>query len=355
MLNEERCWQAVLDREREQDGRFVFGVTTTGIFCRPSCPARRPLRRNVRFFRRPAEAEQAGLRACLRCRPLDRAEDDRVERIRELCEYIRRHADSGDPLTLEVLARRADLTPSRLRRLFREIVGVTPRQFVESCRFETLKGELRRGEQVTRAIYDAGFGSSSRVYEQTETRLGMTPGEYRDGGKGLDISYIFVDTPVGRLIVAATDRGLCFVHFGDSEQDLVQRLEGEFPAATRRESKATGSTQLEQWSEALRRHLTGDEPHLDLPLDVRASAFRLKVWQALQAIPYGETRSYGQVAAAIGKPRAVRAVASACAANRTALVIPCHRVIRADGDLGEYRWGRQRKQEILQREQVASV
>ncbi|MEM7350598.1 MAG: Ada metal-binding domain-containing protein, partial [Acidobacteriota bacterium] len=212
MLNEERCWQAVLDRERDQDGRFFFGVTTTGIFCRPSCAARRPLRRNVRFFRTAAEAESEGLRPCRRCRPLDQSLDDRVERIHQLCDYIRRHCDSGDPLTLEVLSRQAKLSPSRLRRLFREIVGVTPRQYVESCRFAMLKGELRGGGQVTRAIYEAGFGSSSRVYEQTGSRLGMTPKEYRAGGAGLAVSYVCTETSVcaktsiGRMLVAATDR-----------------------------------------------------------------------------------------------------------------------------------------------------
>ncbi len=354
MLNEERCWQAVLDRERAQDGRFVFGVATTGIFCRPSCAARRPLRRNVRFFQSTAEAEQEGLRACLRCRPLDREEDRRVERIRELCEFIREYCNSGDPLTLEVLAGKSGLTPSRLRRLFREIVGVTPRQYVQSSRFEALKGELRGGDQVTRAIYDAGFSSSSRVYEETGARLGMTPGEYREGGKNLEISYALVDTLVGRLIVAATDRGLCFVQFGESDSDLVERLQREYPAAAIRATRAAESSQLEQWAETLKRHLAGEAPHVDLPLHVRATAFQLKVWQALQAIPSGETRSYSQVAEAIGKPAAVRAVASACAANRTAIVIPCHRVIRADGDLGGYRWGRQRKRQILRNEQSAS-
>ncbi len=356
-LDEEQCWQAVLRRDRTQDGRFFFGVTTTGVFCRPSCAARRPLRRNVRFFLTAPEAESEGLRSCLRCKPLDRAEDGRVAQMRELCEFIQSHSDSGDPLTLAVLSRRAGLSPSRLRRMFSEIVGVTPRQYVQGCRFETLKQGLREGDSVTDAIYEAGFGSSSRVYEQTGSRLGMTPSEYRDGGRDLAVSYALAsytvaETPAGRMIVAATDRGLCFVHFGDSNEDLVEALRGEFPAATIRPTSADDSEQLTLWMAALRRHLEGNEPHLDLPVDIRASAFQLQVWSYLRSIPYGETRSYSEVAAAIGKPSAVRAVAGACAANRAAIVIPCHRVIRANGDLGGYRWGRDRKTQLLECERA---
>ena len=354
-LNAEECWQAVLRRDRNRDGQFLFGVTTTGVFCRPSCAARRPRRKNVRFFRTAAEAESAGLRPCLRCRPLDRAEDRRVAQIRELCEYIRRNCDSGEALTLPVLSRQADLSTSRLRRMFRQIVGVTPRQYVEACRFEALKKGLRGGDQVTRAIYQAGFGSSSRVYEQAGSRLGMTPTEYRSGGSDVAISYALAETPVGRMIVAATDRGLCFVQFGESAGELVESLRREYPAAPIEQMHPGGSEQLELWVSALGRHLTGAEPHLELPLDVRASAFQLRVWNYLQAIPYGQTRSYSQVASAIGKPSAVRAVAGACAANRTAIAIPCHRVIRADGDLGGYRWGRERKRQLLERERASKT
>lgn len=357
MLNEEQCWQAVLERDRDQDGHFFFGVTTTGIFCLPSCAARRPLRKNVRFFQTVGEAEQQGLRPCRRCHPLEHGTDERVARMRQLCEYIQSHSDSGDPLTLDVLSREADLSPSQLRHRFREIVGVTPRQYVEACRFKTLKEGLRDGESVTHAIYDAGFASSSRVYEQVNARLGMTPTEYRSGGRGVAISYAFADTPVGRMIVAATDRGLCFVQFGDASSDLTdsglaELLHKEYPSATTQEMNAEGSVQFRLWLDALRRHLSGAEPHLDLPFDVRASAFQLRVWRYLQSIPQGETRSYSQVAEAIGKPKAVRAVAGACAANRVAIAIPCHRVIRANGDLGGYRWGRERKKKLLELEQA---
>ncbi len=353
MLDEEKCWQAVLGRQREQDGRFFFGVLTTGIFCRPSCAARRPNRENVRFFQTASEAQKEGLRPCRRCHPLAVGADPRVVRVRELCEYIRTHSDSGDPLTLEVLSRKAEMSTSRLRHMFREIAGVTPRQYVEACRFKTLKEGLRASETVTAAIYDAGFATASRVYEQVNSRLGMTPSEYRAGGQGVAISYALTRTSVGHLLIAATDRGLCFVQFGDSETDLLECLRQEYPRATIEETDSGESEQLRLWLTALRRHLNGSQPHLDLPVDVRATAFQQRVWRYLRSIPYGETRSYAQVARAIGQPKATRAVAGACAGNPVAIVIPCHRVIRADGDPGGYRWGRERKRKLLEMEQAS--
>lgn len=350
MLNEELCWNAVLERDSGQDGRFLFGVKTTGIFCRPSCAARRPLRKNVRFFATATQALAAGLRPCLRCRPAAPAADSPTAPMRKLCAFIQSHCDSGDPLTLDVLARQAEMTPSRLRRVFREVVGVTPRQYVEACRFGTLKEGLQSGDPVTRAIYEAGFGSPSQVYEQATERFGMTPGEYRSGGQGLAISYALSQTPAGRMMVAATDRGLCFAQFGDSAAELLERLQEEFPAAELRAMEPQAQPHLEAWLVALGKHLSGTEPHPDLPVDVRATAFQLRVWNFLQTIPFGETRSYSEVAKGIGDPRAVRAVATACASNRIAIVIPCHRVIRADGDLGGYRWGRDRKRSILEKE-----
>ena len=355
MLNEDHCWQAVLDRDRLEDGRFFFGVLTTGIFCRPSCPARKPLRKNVRFFETAEAAQSAGLRPCRRCKPLDGAEDRRVEQMRELCEFIREHSNSGDPLTLGVLSQRAGLSPSRLRRIFREIVGVTPRQFVEACRFETLKSGLRQGDDVTTSIYAAGFGSASRVYGRVDDRLGMTPGQYRAGGESLAISYVCGETPIGRVLLAATDRGLCSVEIGDDDEALLAALRREYPQAALEPREAGSSEQLDLWWQALARHLEGDEPHLDLPLDVKATAFQHKVWNYLQSIPFGETRSYSEVAEGIGQPKAVRAVASACAANRAALVVPCHRVIRADGEPGGYRWGAERKRRLLEREEQSAL
>ncbi|HEX4953924.1 MAG TPA: bifunctional DNA-binding transcriptional regulator/O6-methylguanine-DNA methyltransferase Ada [Thermoanaerobaculia bacterium] len=340
------CWQAVLSRDRSEDGHFFLGVLTTGIFCRPSCPARRPKRENVRFYPSPEAARRDGLRPCKRCRP-EAGADPRATRIEELCAHIRAEAGSGEPLTLEALAERAGMSPSHFQRTFREVVGVTPRQFVEACRLEALKQGLKAGESVTDAIYDAGFGSASRVYERTDTRLGMTPGAYRAGGKGVAISWAATDTPLGRMMIAATDRGLCFVQFGESDQALLERLRAEYPAATLEPSPEPRPAAFEGWMAALRSHLEGLEPLPELPLDVRASAFQLMVWRYLQSIPRGEVRSYSEVAQAIGRPKAARAVARACATNRAALVVPCHRVIRGDGDLGGYRWGLERKQRLL--------
>lgn len=348
MLDERQCWEAVLTRDARQDGRFYFGVVTTGVYCRPSCPARRPRRENVRFYEAPEAAERDGLRACLRCHPTE-SEGALKDKMTALCDFIRDAARLGDPVTLDVLCRRAGMTPFRLQRAFRAAVGVTPRQYLRACRFEALKQNLKSVGSVTDAIYESGFGSSSRVYEQTGERLGMTPAEYRAGGKGLAISSVSFESPLGWLLVAATDRGLCFVQFGGSAEELEGRLREEYPEATVEES-ATSSPTLDRYVEALRKHLAGEQPRLDLPVAVRATAFEEKVWSYLQSIPYGEVRSYRAVAEAIGEPRAARAVARACAANRVAVVIPCHRVIRANGDLGGYRWGMDRKRRLLETE-----
>lgn len=348
MLDERQCWEAVLTRDAREDGRFYFGVVTTGVYCRPSCPARRPRRENVRFYEAPEAAERDGLRACLRCHPTE-SEGALKEKMTALCDFIRGAAQLGDPVTLDVLCRRAGMTPFRLQRAFRAAVGVTPRQYLRACRFEALKQNLKSVGSVTDAIYESGFGSSSRVYEQTGDRLGMTPAEYRAGGRGLAISAVSFESPLGLLLVAATDRGLCFVQFGESAEELRARLREEYPEATIEESEASSPT-LDRYVEALRKHLEGEEPRLDLPVAVRATAFEEKVWSYLQSIPYGEVRSYSAVAEAIGEPRAARAVARACAANRVAVVIPCHRVIRANGDLGGYRWGMERKRRLLEGE-----
>ncbi len=341
------CWEAVLARDARLDGRFLFGVLTTGVYCRPSCAARRPLRRNVRFYADAEQAERDGLRACRRCRPNDPTP---AERMQALCESIRARADSGEPLTLAVLAAEAGMSPGHFQRTFRAAIGVSPREFVESCRLEALRHGLRRGESVTAAIYDAGFGSSSRVYERADRRLGMTPKEYRAGGKDLEISYAAFSTPVGRLLLGATDRGLCFVQFGERDAALVDLLRREFPQATLTPMKRAANPEFRRWVEALRAHLASGEPLPELPLAVRASAFRLKVWRYLQSIPPGATRTYTEVARGIGRRSAVRAVAGACAANPVAVVVPCHRVIRADGELGGYRWGLDRKRKLLARE-----
>ena len=350
MLDPETCWNAVLRKDRTHDGRFLFGVVTTGIYCRPSCGSRTPLRRNVRFYASAGEAERDGLRPCRRCRPAEAAGPDAAgDRIRALCDYIRGH--SQEPLTLDDLSRRAGLSRFHLQRSFKSMVGVTPRQFAEACRLEGLKTELRSRASVTEAIYEAGFGSSSRVYERSGRHLGMTPAEYRAGGRGVPISYTWARTAVGLLLAASTPRGLCFARFGRGREELFAELRREFPHAV----PVPAGAPLTEWVKAVSRHLAGTYPDLRLPVDVRATAFQIEVWNVLRSIPAGEVRSYAEVARALGRPTAVRAVARACAANPVAIAIPCHRVVRADGQTGGYRWGEERKRRILAREGAARL
>jgi AraC family transcriptional regulator of adaptative response/methylated-DNA-[protein]-cysteine methyltransferase len=344
---EDLCWDAVQKRDPAWDGKFLFGVLTTGVYCRPSCACRPPLRKNVRFFLNAADAERAGLRPCLRCRPLE-TERAGAQAIRDVCEYIKAHQSL--PLRLTDLAARAELSPSHFQRRFKDIIGVTPRQFVEACRLEKLKDELRGASSVTNAIYEAGFGSSSRVYERVDTRLGMTPAQYRGGGKGIGISWVAVDSGLGRMMIGATDRGLCFVQFGDADQELLEMLRAEYPEARLDPMREPFPPEFQNWITALRSHLRGEQQRLELPLDLRATAFQMKVWRYLQSIPYGSVQSYAEVASGLGQPTAARAVARACAANRIALAIPCHRVIRGTGELGGYRWGIERKRVLLDNE-----
>ncbi|HSD40513.1 MAG TPA: bifunctional DNA-binding transcriptional regulator/O6-methylguanine-DNA methyltransferase Ada [Burkholderiales bacterium] len=348
-MNDEQRWEAVRNRDARCDGQFLYGVLTTGVFCRPSCPSRRPLRKNVRFYATAEEARRDGLRPCLRCRPLAAPGDDpHAARIHAVARYIEAHADETHPLG--ALAARARLSPFHFQRSFKAVVGVSPKQYLDACRMKRLKTGLRAGERVTGAIYDAGFGSASRVYERADSRLGMTPRQYREGGAGVAISYAVAETPLGLTMMAATDRGLCFVQFGASERELLAQLEREYPRATIAPMDAAARVPFAQWMAALAAHLEGTRPRLDLPLDVRGTAFQMKVWSFLQRIPYGEVRSYAEVAKGIGAPKAVRAVASACAANRIAVAIPCHRVIRGDGGLGGYRWGLARKRALIDAE-----
>lgn len=274
--------------------------------------------------------------------------DSTRARIRELCAYIEAHPDES--LTLAALGERAHLSPGYLQRRFKAVTGVSPKQYARMCRLRALRESLREGETVTDAIFDAGFGSASRVYEGATERLGMTPGQYRSGGAGLEISYATASTPLGLLMMAATDRGLCFVQFGEDEATLQARLAAEYPAASLSPMPPGTDAAFDAWMAGLRSRLGGAPTGSDLPLDVRGTAFQTQVWEYLQRIPAGETRSYAGVAAAIGRPAAVRAVAGACAANRLAVVIPCHRVIRGDGGLGGYRWGVARKRALLERE-----
>jgi AraC family transcriptional regulator of adaptative response/methylated-DNA-[protein]-cysteine methyltransferase len=311
----------------------------------------------VRFYSDAAQAEHDGLRPCLRCRPLATVNrDPNAERIRKICRYIEAHASDVDPsrLSLDQLAKRAGISRFHFQRSFQAIVGVTPKHYVEACRIKQLKTNLRQSHgvtgAVTTAIYDAGYGSSSRVYERADAHLGMTPKQYRDGGSNLIITYTIVDSPAGKIMLGATDRGICFVQFGESRQELLHALETEYPAALLEAMRDPAPPVFRQWITALSSHLAGRQPHLDLPLDIRATAFQMRVWNYLQSIPYGQTRSYGEVAEAIGQPAATRAVANACAKNTVAILIPCHRVIRGTGELGGYRWGLPRKRTILESE-----
>ena len=350
-MNEVMAWESVLHRDVSADDRFFYGVTTTGIYCRPSCPSRRPKRDNVAFFSSVEAAERAGFRACQRCRP-NRAKSAHpaVERARD---YIDNHiADLGDErITLELLGEESGLSPYHLQRKFKELLGLTPAQYIRARKSERLKGELKRGETVSRATFGAGYGSSSRVYGDSDRRLGMTPATYRRGGAGAHIDYVIATTSLGTLLVAATDRGVCAVTLGDDAKTLEAALEREYPAAIRKRV-ATPSSSLGVWVGEIVEAVDSDRVRLDIPFDIQASAFQWKVWLELQKIPFGETRSYGEIAEAIGAPKAVRAVASACANNRVAVVIPCHRVVRQSGALGGYRWGLERKRLLLEKERA---
>lgn len=341
----ETFWQAVLDRDTSFDGRVFFAVRSTGIYCRPSCPARRPRREQVVFFRIPEAAEQAGFRSCRRCRPRAAAmSDPQVEMVRRACIYIQDHA--AESPTLEDLSSHTGVSPYHLQRVFKRIVGITPRQYAEATRIDHFKAGVKKGATVTGAMYDAGYGSSSRLYERAPAQLGMTPADYRRGGKGVRIKYTIVGCPLGRLLVAGTDKGVCSVRLGDTEAELETKLLSEYPSA----DITSDDESLSEWVRELLSHLNGERPHLDLPLDVQATAFQWGVWEKLREIPYGSTRSYSDVARAMGRPTATRAVARACATNPVALVIPCHRVVREDKSLGGYRWGIERKKALLKRE-----
>ena len=338
-------WRAVTARDRAWDGRFVFAVRTTGVYCRPSCAARRPHRRNVAFFATPAEAEQAGFRSCRRCRPLEVGlADARTKTVREACRLLTE--DRDEPWRLGALAEAVGVSPRHLLRTFKDTLGVTPRQFAAARRLAAFKGRLKKGDSVTGALYDVGFGSSSRLYEDVQGRLGMTPATYRRGGRGMAIGYTVARSPLGSLLVAATARGVAAVSLGDSETALEAALRAEYPQA----EIARDDGGLQRWVALVLAHISGTAPRADLPLDVQATAFQHRVWQELRAIPRGETRSYSEVARRIGSPTASRAVARACASNRVALIVPCHRVIEAGGGLGGYRWGVARKRALLDAE-----
>ena len=346
-LNEDACWRAVAERRATARGLFVVAVRTTGIYCRAGCPARMPKRENVEFFTTAALAEAAGYRACKRCRPREAGRPD-LALIRDVCRALDASGDA--PPTLAELGARFGKSPFHLQRTFKQITGVSPRQYGAARRLQRAKTSLRSARDVTAAIYDAGFGSSSRLYEQSSQALGMTPARYRRSGEGMAISYTIASCEFGRMLVAATERGVASIDFAASDAELEATLRHEFAAAEIRRDDAA----LRSPVESIIARIAGGEPAHPVPLDVRATAFRIRVWEALRAIPRGETRSYGDIARSIGRPKAVRAVGSACATNPTPIVVPCHRVVREDGSLGGYRYGLDRKRALLERERDAN-
>jgi AraC family transcriptional regulator of adaptative response/methylated-DNA-[protein]-cysteine methyltransferase len=334
-------WLAVLARDPASD--FVYAVRTTHIYCRPSCPSRRPRPEHVAFFDHGADAEQHGYRACRRCRPEAPSTDERVARVEAAC----RRFDDGDHASVADVAAALGVSTDALRRDFRRVLGVSPKQYAAGQRVERLRAELRDGRDVTGALYTAGYGSSSRLYEQSDARLGMTPASYGAGGAGATIAFTVVPSPLGALLVATTERGICWIALGTESEAVEARLRDEFPAAdlVARDDDALAPVV----GEVLRR-IAGELPREELPLDVRGTAFQLRVWQELQRIPRGETRSYGEVAAAVGVPGGARAVGAACGSNPASFVVPCHRVVRGSGDLGGYAWGVDVKEALLERE-----
>jgi len=350
-------WHAVQSRDRGADGEFVYAVRSTGVYCRPSCPSRKPRREQVVFFPLPEAAEQRGFRACRRCRPRTvRAQDPSTQAVARICREIESrifsNADAGsgeNRLTLAALSSTAGISPHQLERAFRRVMGITPRQYADAQRMRQLKSSLRKGDDVTTALYDAGYGSSSRLYERAPSQLGMTPATYRQGGAGMQIHYTIVASPLGRLLVGATSEGISALYLGEADAALESALRKEYPRAEIRRD-TSGSKNLGGWVDQILAHLRGKEPQLDLPTDVQATAFQRRVWEELRRIPYGATRTYTEVARSIGRPAAIRAVARACATNPVSVVVPCHRVVRQDGNLAGYRWGLERKRALLEHE-----
>lgn len=345
--NDADAWRAVETRDGGFDGAFVYAVRSTRIYCRPSCPSRRPLRANVSFFSAPDDAERGGYRACLRCDPrAERGDSSNAKAIGKARAYLDRNVDRA--VSLSELASHVGVSASHLQRSFKQVVGVSPKAYQDASRVSRFKSRLRAGDTVSRATYEAGFGSSSRVYERTDDLLGMTPASYKRGGEGVRIGYTIADAPVGRVLVATTNRGVCAVELGTTDAEALRALRGDFPNAT-----------IERDDDA---HVTWVRAVLDrvrspkrarvnrIPLDVAGTAFQRQVWSALQAIPSGERRSYSEIAESLGRPTATRAVARACATNRVAVVIPCHRVVRAGGELAGYKWGVERKKKLLAEE-----
>jgi AraC family transcriptional regulator of adaptative response/methylated-DNA-[protein]-cysteine methyltransferase len=343
-VTDEERWQAVIDRNRAADGAFFFSVRTTGVYCRPSCGARLPRRENVAFHASPADAEAAGFRACLRCKPnLDKCQDAQAKAVARACRAIE---EAEEPPNLDALAKLAGQSPSHFHRVFKSATGVTPKAYADAHRGKRVRDALKRSNTVTEAIYSAGFNSNGRFYAASDDLLGMTPTGFREGGAGATIRFALGECSLGAILVAATDKGICAITLGDDTDKLVRAFQDDFPNA----QLVGGDAEFERVVAAAVGLVEGSQREFELPLDVRGTAFQQRVWQALRDIPAGKTASYREIAAKIGSPDSVRAVASACASNRIAVAIPCHRVVRTDGSLSGYRWGVERKRALLQRE-----
>jgi AraC family transcriptional regulator of adaptative response/methylated-DNA-[protein]-cysteine methyltransferase len=339
ILSDDDCWRIALAKDRRFDGRFVTGVHSTGIYCRPSCPARAPKRENVRFYASSAEAEAAGLRACKRCEPNSVARDEAA--VLAAIDEIK--ASEGVP-RLEELAAATGYSTAHFQRVFTRATGLSPAAYARALREERARTALTREGRVTDAIYDAGYESPSRFYDDAKGKLGMTPSAWADGGRGVTIRWALVDTTLGRMLVAATDKGVCRLSFDEAPDTLARR----FPKA----ELVEGGAQFEELLTAVIAAVEAPGQFDHIPLDVKGTAFQEACWKALRAIPPGETRTYSEIAAAAGNPKAVRAAGSANARNNVAVLIPCHRVIRTGGDLGGYAYGLDIKRELLKREGV---
>jgi AraC family transcriptional regulator, regulatory protein of adaptative response / methylated-DNA-[protein]-cysteine methyltransferase len=349
MLNEEKCWEALRARDTSQDGEWVYSVKTTGVYCRPGCASRQPLRQNVAFYRTNEEAEAAGFRPCKRCRPNEGSQADRhIAAVERACALIR----NSDTLpSLDELAGAAGISRYHFHRVFKQITGATPRDWGKAHRLGRFADRLDAGDNVAEAVYAAGFGASSRAYEAAPSGLGMTPAARRNGGRGETIRFTCVKTALGWALVAATERGICMTALGDDKAPLETELRRRFPAAL----IWPADSRLASWAERIVRFVTDPHEQPDLPLDIRGTAFQARVWRALQKVPPGKTATYTEIAQALGQPKAVRAVAAACAANKLALLVPCHRIIGKSGDLAGYRWGVERKQKLLAAESAATT
>ncbi|MEO9276052.1 methylated-DNA--[protein]-cysteine S-methyltransferase [Marinomonas sp. 5E14-1] len=341
---------AVAKRNPLFDGVFYYGVITTGIFCQPSCSTKQAHPDHLRFFPNIESAMTMGFRPCKRCHPA--GNDPRHQGVIDLARHIEKHVE--EKITLESLSKIVKLSPSRLQKAFKDTFGISPKHYQDALRMKKFKQGLKQGSQVTTAIHASGFSSDSRVYGETLRQIGMTPKTYQKGGIGEEIHYACRSTQFGVLLMAATEKGVCCVQFGDDQGQLIQQLHEEFPNADLKKSSAQDSIELDHWLEALDQHVNHNVPRPNIPLDIRGTAFQITVWQFLTHIREGETMTYKDVAKKIGKPNAVRAVGTACGKNRIGVLIPCHRVLRSDGGLGGYRWGLERKKTLLNNEKQES-